>query len=143
MRRRAMPFVSLCLLWATAAQHFLRGLNWCYDALYNDLTESEREPLRKVIVARALQSGSSKTPSAPGTRSATTTRGSVRWPSARARCCSPVRSPRPPIGPSTRANGTSVYAGAGWAGRGASPAVRVAWRQHEPGPVRLRAAAVT
>ncbi|MHB8997042.1 MAG: DUF4962 domain-containing protein [Armatimonadota bacterium] len=37
------------------AQHLLRGLNWCYDALYNDLNETERETLRKVIVARGAQ----------------------------------------------------------------------------------------
>lgn len=37
------------------AQHLLRGLNWCYDALYGDLTEAERGQLRGVIVARGQQ----------------------------------------------------------------------------------------
>ncbi len=37
------------------AQHLLRGLNWCYDALHDDLTAEERGKLRAVMVARALQ----------------------------------------------------------------------------------------
>ena len=37
------------------AHHFLRGLNWAYDALYNDLTPEERTRLRDALVARANQ----------------------------------------------------------------------------------------
>jgi hypothetical protein len=37
------------------AQHLLRGLNWCYDALHDNLSEDERAKLRAVIVARAEQ----------------------------------------------------------------------------------------
>lgn len=37
------------------AQHLLRGLSWCYDALYEGLTAGERAKLRAVIVARAEQ----------------------------------------------------------------------------------------
>ena len=35
------------------AQHLLRGLNWCYDALYADLSAGERAKLQAVIVTRA------------------------------------------------------------------------------------------
>ncbi len=34
------------------AHHFLRGLNWCYDSLYDDLSEQERWTLRDIIVRR-------------------------------------------------------------------------------------------
>ena len=37
------------------AQHLLRGLNWCYDALHDDLSPDERAKLRAVIIARAEQ----------------------------------------------------------------------------------------
>lgn len=37
------------------AQHLLRGLNWCYDALHDDLSDAERAKLRAVIVERAEQ----------------------------------------------------------------------------------------
>ena len=37
------------------AHHLLRGLNWCYDALYDGLTGEERAQLRDIIVQRALQ----------------------------------------------------------------------------------------
>ena len=37
------------------AQHLLRGLDWCYDALHDDLSGEERATLRAAIVARALQ----------------------------------------------------------------------------------------
>lgn len=50
------------------AQHFLRGLNWCYDALYDDLTEAERKQLRDVIVARAEQFWTSLNPFSTGGR---------------------------------------------------------------------------
>ncbi|MBU0611018.1 MAG: DUF4962 domain-containing protein, partial [Armatimonadetes bacterium] len=34
-------------------QHFLRGLNWCYDALHDDLTPEERDQLRGMLIRRA------------------------------------------------------------------------------------------
>ncbi|MBM3890616.1 MAG: DUF4962 domain-containing protein, partial [Verrucomicrobia bacterium] len=37
------------------AQHLLRGLNWCYDALHDNLSDAERAKLRAVIVVRAEQ----------------------------------------------------------------------------------------
>ncbi|MCX6907529.1 MAG: DUF4962 domain-containing protein, partial [Verrucomicrobia bacterium] len=37
------------------AQHLLRGLSWCYDALHDDLSDAERAKLRAVIVERAEQ----------------------------------------------------------------------------------------
>jgi len=37
------------------AQHLLRGLSWCYDALHDDLSADERAKLRAVIVERAEQ----------------------------------------------------------------------------------------
>jgi hypothetical protein len=37
------------------AQHLLRGLSWCYDALHDSLTDAERVKLRAVIVERAEQ----------------------------------------------------------------------------------------
>ncbi|MBI2302027.1 MAG: DUF4962 domain-containing protein, partial [Armatimonadetes bacterium] len=37
------------------AHHFLRGLNWCYDALYVHLDETDRTTLRTALVARAEQ----------------------------------------------------------------------------------------
>ena len=37
------------------AQHLLRGLSWCYDALHDDLSAGERAKLRAVIVERAEQ----------------------------------------------------------------------------------------
>jgi Domain of unknown function (DUF4962)/Heparinase II/III-like protein len=37
------------------AQHLLRGLSDCYDLLHDDLTADERQELRAVIIARALQ----------------------------------------------------------------------------------------
>ncbi|MFZ2640394.1 MAG: DUF4962 domain-containing protein, partial [Verrucomicrobiia bacterium] len=37
------------------AQHLLRGLNWCYDVLHDDLSDAERAKLRAVIVERAEQ----------------------------------------------------------------------------------------
>ena len=37
------------------AQHLLRGMNWCYDALHDDLSADESAKLRDVIVARAEQ----------------------------------------------------------------------------------------
>lgn len=50
------------------AQHFLRGLNWAYDALYNDLTEEERAKLREVIVTRGDQFWRSLNPFKTGQR---------------------------------------------------------------------------
>ncbi len=35
------------------AQHFLRGLSWCYDAACNDLSADERAQLRAIIARRA------------------------------------------------------------------------------------------
>ena len=35
------------------AQHFLRGLSWCYDAACNDLSADERAQLRAIIIRRA------------------------------------------------------------------------------------------
>lgn len=37
------------------AHHLLRGLAWCYDALYQDLTPDERKQLQDVIIARGNQ----------------------------------------------------------------------------------------
>jgi hypothetical protein len=37
------------------AQHLLRGLNWCYDALHDDLSDAERTKLQTIIVERAEQ----------------------------------------------------------------------------------------
>ncbi|MCD6352456.1 MAG: DUF4962 domain-containing protein, partial [Armatimonadetes bacterium] len=37
------------------AQHFLRGLNWCYDALHDYLSEEDRARLRQAIIARTEQ----------------------------------------------------------------------------------------
>jgi hypothetical protein len=50
------------------AQHFLRGLNWAYDALYNDLTTEERAKLREAIVARGEQFWRSLNPFKTGQR---------------------------------------------------------------------------
>ncbi len=35
------------------AHHFLRGLNWCYDALHDYLPDDERARLRDIIIRRA------------------------------------------------------------------------------------------
>ncbi|NUQ64232.1 MAG: DUF4962 domain-containing protein [Pirellulales bacterium] len=37
------------------AHHLLRGLNWCYDACRDHMTEAERETLRKIIIQRTGQ----------------------------------------------------------------------------------------
>lgn len=37
------------------AQHLLRGLSWCYDALHDGLSPTERTKLRDIIVTRAEQ----------------------------------------------------------------------------------------
>lgn len=50
------------------AQHFLRGLNWAYDALYDDLTEPERVQLRQVMIARGDQFWRSLNPFKTGQR---------------------------------------------------------------------------
>lgn len=44
------------------AHHLLRGLNLCYDALHDDLTEAERAKLRDVIAVRAKQFWGSANP---------------------------------------------------------------------------------
>ncbi len=37
------------------AHHVLRGLNWCYDALHDDLDDTDRDTLRAVMIERAEQ----------------------------------------------------------------------------------------
>jgi hypothetical protein len=37
------------------AQHLLRGLNWCYDACRDQMTDDQRQTLKRIIVQRAEQ----------------------------------------------------------------------------------------